>query len=532
MVFNNKTMYTDVKQIGQGSFGVVTLVKDSCGKFFAKKNVSDIIDILVGIRETDVLKRITGVHPYLINICDYSLHVEDTKYSIDQYLEYCSGGSLEELLDAEFKNPDRPIDPVLGGVRNRLLGLRNITESMVLLQNMGVYHMDMKTENILYRRRVDNKYEMCLCDFSNYFLDTLWKTNMEAPLVPQEAIMYRAPEIGLLRNSWEAHRKADVWALGVILMEIAGGWKTVQEIDSMVSVHTERIISLVDKIKVLQTNYIKRNGKRKNFKIPVKILLSNRVLPEELGKDFGKNISDESSLENQLLCSVFYAKQLCSPDIMKRACNESMEHFKIRKDTSDQDIIKGLYERILPRIFVTDVDKRISLQELYTLLSELLSKTPKTLPEQCNDIAEGGIWERIPDKVWRETVLEFQSYTSKCEISYGRKTISMPINHILFSKRIAEAALEKLIAGVDDVLSKDVTSRKKLYENILTASSFIASELLDFIIPYEQCTWFERHTLEDTAPFIKLVGDLLMGEIGQLLPNKEEMEYLSRMSSL
>ena len=79
-------MYTDVKQIGQGSFGTVTLVKDSHGKFFARKHISDIIDILVGVRETDVLKRIEGTHPYLINICDYTLHVEESKYSIDQYL--------------------------------------------------------------------------------------------------------------------------------------------------------------------------------------------------------------------------------------------------------------------------------------------------------------------------------------------------------------------------------------------------------------------------------------------------------------
>jgi serine/threonine protein kinase len=355
---------------------------------------------------------------------------------------------------------------------------------------------------------------------------------MEAPLVPQEAIMYRAPEIGLLRNTWEAHRKADVWALGVILMEIAGGWKTVQEIDSEVSVRTERIINLVDKIKILQTNYIKRNGKRKNFKLPAKILLSDRILREELGRDFGKDMSDETSLENQMLCSVFYAKQLCSPEILKRACEDSLEHFHVRKDTGDQELIRSLYETILPRIFVTDVEKRISLQELYTVLSELLSKNTIPTPEPFTGIAEGGIWERIPDKIWRETVLEFHSCTSGCEISYGRKTIPIPINHLLFSKRISEAALEKLIAGVDDILSKDVSSRRKFYENVLTASSFIASELLDFILPYDQCTWFERHTLEDTAPFIKLVGDLLMGEIGQLLPNTGEMDCLTGTSSL
>lgn len=532
MVFNNKIMYTEVKQLGQGSFGVVTLVKNQQGEFLARKNVSDIIDILVGIRETDVLKRMNNCHPSLVNISDYNLQIEDSKYIIDQYLEYCSGGSLEELLDGEFKNPDRPINPILGGVRQRISQLRKIIECMDILQRSGVYHMDMKTENILYRRREDKSYEMCLCDFSNYFLDTIWKEGMEAPLVPQEAIMYRSPEIGLLRNSWEAHRKADVWALGVILMEIVGGWKSVQEIDGEVTSRIERITNLTDKIKVFQTNHIKRTGKRKIFTIPSKLLISKRIFRDELGGEFGKEISDESSLEYQMLCSILYAHQFCSGEVLNKACQTAIEHFKIRKNNEDQELIKGIYETILPRIFNTDLEKRFSISELNHAICELLGESSHLPSKDETSIADGGMWERIPDKVWRETVLDFQTKISQCEILYGRKNMPIPVNHIVFSKRISEAALEKLIAGVDDVLSKDINKRKLFYENILTASSFIASELLDFILPHDQCKWFETHTLETTAPFIKLVGDLLMGELGALLPNEEEFKHLKERLSL
>lgn len=532
MVFNNKTMYTEVKQLGQGSFGIVTLVKNQEGDFLARKNVSDIIDILVGIRETDVLKRMNGCHPSLITISDYSLQIEDSKYIVDQYLEYCSGGSLEELLDSEFKNPDRPFDPVLGGVRQRISQIRKIVECMDVLQKEGVYHMDMKTENILYRRREDKTYEMCLCDFSNYFLDTIWKKGMDAPLVPQEAIMYRSPEIGLLRNSWEAHRKADVWALGVILMEIVGGWKSVQEIDAEVTSKIERITNLADKIKVFQTNHIKRTGKRKAFTIPSKLLISKRIFRDELGGEFGKDISDESSLEYQMLCSIFYAQQFCSGEILNKACQTAMEHFKMRKYDEDRELIKGIYEKILPGIFNTDMEKRFSITELNHALCELLGESEVSSLNNEVIIVDGGMWERIPDKAWRETVLEFQTQLNQCEILYGRKNLPIPINHIVFSKRISEAALEKLIAGVDDVLSKDTKKRKLFYENILTASSFIASELLDFILPHDQCKWFETHTLETTAPFIKLVGELLMGEFGTLLPNNEEFQHLKERLSL
>lgn len=523
-------MYTEIKELGKGSFGVVKLVKNSSDSYFAQKEIGDIIDILIGIRETDALYNIQGSHPSIINIEEYKLSVSEDRYVIKQYLEYCSGGSLEELLETEFKNPDRGISRTIGGIRQRLSNLTRIIESLVCIQNRGVYHMDIKTENVLYRKN-GKETEMCLCDFSNYYLKTSWKTGMQAPIIPLEAVIYRPPEIGFMQNSWESIEKADVWAMGVVMLETMGSWEFIQAMDAKAGAKCDLVKSLIDKIKVVQTNYTKRYGKRKEFKTPFQVMFGDLFSNLYPGCELGKKMQiDESSPEYELMLTAFYTKELTnSVNLSQNAKEISKRYFRLRKEESipDYDLLEGLFENILPKIFTADPSNRISMTELYTLLCELLgfeAKIPTPVTEQSLTV---GLWERIPDPVWKTVVEEFVENTKDLQIMYGKKTDQpLPVNMIVFAKHLAEDALEQIIMGCSDedkLVPKDKNQRKEFYSKILGVCVFISSELMDFIFPFEDCGWYESWCLSDLSPFLKLVGELLMGKIGSSVPTQEEL---------
>jgi serine/threonine protein kinase len=515
-------MVTVVKEIGRGSFGVVNLVKDDSGKFMAEKIVSDVIDILVGIRETDALIRLKDSHPNIVQIRDHKLSIEDDKYKIKQYMEYCSGGSLEDVLMEEFNHPDRGIHKMLGGIRNRLNSVLRIVESLLRSQEMGIYHMDIKTENMLFRR----EGEICLCDFSNYYLKTPWKHDMEAPVIPIESVMYRPPEIGFMRNSWEGYEKTDVWAMGVIMLEMLGSWEFVQCVDNNSVNKSNQIRDLAEKIRVFQTNYIKRNGNRKSLTTPFHLLFGDRFKGVCPDPEFGKKIADKSSAEYEMLLTAFYAAEYSKGDNIERALNESIAYFKLRKCSDDHELLRRVYQEVLPRVFQVDYEKRWSMKELCEAISGILGeKMFETYV--CNQgKLNVGLWERIPDPLWKKCFEEYYGEMKTQTIQYGKKAgMKLPLNAIMFTKHLAEDVLEKLIMGMESefLIPTDKDRRFEFYENIIAACTFLSSEFLDFIFPYQDCKWFEDKPLNEVAKYLELSSGLLMGEMGSSIPTSDEL---------
>jgi serine/threonine protein kinase len=518
-------MFKTIRELGRGSFGTVTLVKSEKDDYYACKEITDTIDILVGIRETDVLLRMNGLNPHIVGIHDYKLSVHDEKYVIQQYLEYCSEGSLEELIDKEFKTPDQGIRQPLGGIKQRIEHLCNIAGSLALLQTHGVYHMDIKTENIIYRRNGG----MCLCDFSNYYLKSEWKTGMEAPVIPLESVMYRPPEIGFMKNSWENFEKTDVWAFGIIMLETLGAWEHVLEVDRVVSEKGERVKDLADKIKILQTNFVKRNGRR-GFKTPFHILFG------DLGKDaggetFGKTFHDESSPEYEMILSAFYANEYIDKNKMAKALEISKDYFRLRRETDDLSMLDMVYQHVLNGVFRVNPSDRITMRELYERLCFCLGSetTEFPSPPPSNEVQNLGLWERIPDPLWKEC---FQNCYESCKdvkICYGKKTnYPLPLNSILFAKHLSEDVIENLIMGMDKnhFIPTSPKERTGFYNSILASCILMASEFMDFIFPVEECEWFQDKPLEDVAPYVKLCGGLLLGRIGISRPTISEKQAI------
>ena len=521
-----ESRYSEIKELGSGTFGVVKLVKDAqTGTFFACKEVEDVADILVGVRETDVMTRIRGLHPNIVSVEDFNMTVRGDRYRIKQVMEYCSGGSLEELLKEESTNPDRGIKGSIGGVYNRLENLLNIVNALGVLQRRGIFHMDVKTENILYRVPPTGKGktgkripEMCLCDFSNYYLETPWKGDLNPPAGPIEAVIYRPPEVGTLLHRPETYDKIDVWAMGVVIAETMGAWGVIQAADTRVTDSVGSMKALLDKIQLLRNNRKNgkdQGGKREKPSHPVKSLFPAWFFRDKLGGGFSS-----SSVENEMVHSLLYAREFSSGGFRETALKEAIDYFTVRgvSDLDSIHIITRVFDEVLPACFKLNPGDRITITGLSDLISDIL-KMPRfdfTVEEEMATNV-GGSWEIVLERVWRETVLDFYESTRGLQVQYGRlEKIPLPFQSVLLAKRIAEEYIK--------TCGPDQTS----YRAILGASMFLASELMDFIFPYENCSWFDDEwTLAKICPYIRQIAVSLMGKLGQLSMGAEDRQLLS-----
>lgn len=533
-------IYREIKELGEGAFGKVVLVKDEGGdRFLARKTVSDIIDILIGIRESDLLTRLGEVFststPSIVGMRDFRLYTEDEKYHAELYLDYCSGGSLESALENESKTPDRPPSILLGGVGDRLKKLGLVIHTLAFLQNMGVYHMDIKTENLLI-----HKGNFVLCDFSNYFRDSPWKTGLYPPVTPQEATFYRPPEVACGRVSRDSIPKADVWALGVLILELMGCWETVDRMDFRVNDRIQKMTSLVQRIKVCQTTLqkrAKRGSAKIRFEIPSRLLF-HRLYPSEFSETFGSEFENTKSPENEMIWCLMFAREIRDLDF-QQLFQDSLEYFRIRNSQIPEEeitMLETLFKNVLPNLLKPRLSERWGMREVSRMFEERMgvANPLKIQTEDSEEIMDIGLWDRIPDPLWKRVVLRFRESTEDLKIHYGNISMDYPIQHLVYTKHLAERVMEKMIVGVEDqnLIPKDSDERTLFYEKMLSACIFPASEILDFIFPYQRCRWFEGRELNTLTPYLEMCCKLLIGEIAFSRPSREELEVLKGETNL
>jgi serine/threonine protein kinase len=517
--------YRTVKPLGAGSFGSVDLVKcETENKFFAKKNISDIVDILVGIRELDLLVYLRGLDTRgcVAGVEDYRLTTDEDKYNSDIYLEFLSGGSLETLLSEEYRNPDKPISSGYG-VRKRVSEAGKLVHILNFLQKRGIYHLDIKTENVLLRKTG----EMVLCDFSNYFNASEWKLNMDAPIGPQEASMYRPPEVSLMRVTMDTIPKADSWALGVLFLEIFGCTAVVDEMDTRAGETLRRMVGLVERIKTFQTTFQKRkkqgSGPPIRFDPPARKLLS-RIIPRGMDAKFGADFEDSKSSENDMVWCSLFAKEIRALDF-DRCLEESRRYFQLRNHPGDLEILEPVFKTILPNLLNIRYEDRWGLQRLSEEFERLTGEKNPLRGEEDPGAGENpGLWDRVPDPLWKKTVHRFLDSSEGLKITYGIKSIPYPINHLIFSKALAEKTL--LLMQVSGDIPTEEGERGEFYGLLLSASALIGSEMFDFIFPHERCSWFADKPLCKIAPYVELCAKLNMGEIRTLKPTRAEIEVI------
>lgn len=200
----NIKKYTVIKNLGSGAAGTVDLVKhNETGSLFALKTIP-----LDNLNETErqsaelevqFLRVLVG--PTLIK--SHHSYVEKDKIYI--IMEYAEGGSLaDKVLYARINKRPFDSDTILNWISQVILGV-------MLMHSKNILHRDLKCQNLFLTK--DNIVKIGDFGISKQLdtLESLAKTAVGTPY-------FMAPEVCKGECYGE---KADVWAIGVILYEIA-----------------------------------------------------------------------------------------------------------------------------------------------------------------------------------------------------------------------------------------------------------------------------------------------------------------------
>ncbi|MFQ5424171.1 MAG: serine/threonine-protein kinase, partial [Phycisphaerae bacterium] len=195
--------YTIQRGVGRGGFGEVYYATSDGGKEVALKYLRENPQVeLRGVTHCLNLKS-----PYLVSIHDIRQNAEGDSFVI---MEYVSGPSLRDLLNATSGEPDSPLSGL--GAQKAAYFLREIGKGLSYLHDRGIVHRDMKPGNIFY--------EDGYVKIGDYGLAKIMAASQHSgQTVSVGTVHYMAPEVG----SGNYDRTIDIYALGVILYEMLLG---------------------------------------------------------------------------------------------------------------------------------------------------------------------------------------------------------------------------------------------------------------------------------------------------------------------
>jgi mitogen-activated protein kinase kinase len=200
--FDERTHFTVLRRLGEGTGGAVDLVTTSTGQVMARKVIARTANPAIHkqtLRELEFLSSTSS--PYIVN--HYGAFLAEHDQQICIIMEYCEAGSLDSLLDRMKETGLLCTEPVLGRIAASVL------RGLNYLHELQIIHRDIKPSNILVTRQGAVK----LCDFGvsgelvGSFAQTFTGTSY-----------YMAPE-RILHKPYTI--KADVWSLGLTLHEVA-----------------------------------------------------------------------------------------------------------------------------------------------------------------------------------------------------------------------------------------------------------------------------------------------------------------------
>ncbi|XP_011098281.1 germinal center kinase 1 isoform X2 [Sesamum indicum] len=194
--------FCDLELIGRGSFGDVYRGFD---KELKKEIAIKVIDLEESEDEIEDIQKEIAVlsecrSPYITEY--YCSYLRQTKLWI--VMEYMAGGSVADLIQ-----PNQPLDE--GSIA---CIIRDLLHAIEYLHNEGKIHRDIKAANILLTENGDVK----VADFgvSAQLTRTISrrKTFVGTPF-------WMAPEV--IQNAEGYNEKADIWSLGITVIEMAKG---------------------------------------------------------------------------------------------------------------------------------------------------------------------------------------------------------------------------------------------------------------------------------------------------------------------
>lgn len=204
--------YIVQKQIGEGSFGKVFIVKEKkTGKLYAAKisfekiNESSEDTILNLSREVNIIAKLN--HPSIIKFIGFSPINFRKKPKPVILTEFASNGSLNDLIKAErHSNSGTIFNSTL-----KLIIIYGIATAMSYLHKNDIIHRDLKPANILLNDFLFPK----IADFGLSKIKS--DTNDQSIAAIKGTPIYISPEIWV---NMQYIKASDVYAFGLILYEI------------------------------------------------------------------------------------------------------------------------------------------------------------------------------------------------------------------------------------------------------------------------------------------------------------------------
>ena len=194
--------YVEVSLLNQGSYGTVQLVQEvKSKKYFAAKRISLALSTREDVNTEIAVHSRLDKHPHAVHLHE---HFEDPQ-RIEHVLilEYCAGGDLHDVL----AKGNKPSSAEIKGIMLQLVDVLQFAHAR------HVYHRDVKPENIF----LASSNQIKLGDWG------LASTKKFCSDFETGSDQYMAPEC--FDRSMESYNaeKADIWALGIVFLNVLFG---------------------------------------------------------------------------------------------------------------------------------------------------------------------------------------------------------------------------------------------------------------------------------------------------------------------
>lgn len=196
------TIYNDIKKLGSGGFGEVTLCeRENDGHRFAKKQLINLSPDAVARFQREVRLLSSLDHPNVVKVLGQNLVEPPYFYVMPIY-----NVSLDAILE-ELAVDSKRIEEVFG----------RVLDGVAYAHEQGVIHRDLKPQNVL----LNNDSDLVVSDFGlGRQLDS-HSTRQTSTGVGMGTLLYMAPE--QYANAKAVDARSDVFALGRMLIELFTG---------------------------------------------------------------------------------------------------------------------------------------------------------------------------------------------------------------------------------------------------------------------------------------------------------------------
>jgi serine/threonine protein kinase len=139
-------------ELGQGTFGTVSLVEDASGTLFANKTCTYSKHLKRTVDEADIMRQLVGC-PFIVQLVDTIPNGE----GVDIVMELCEGNLLEFLKSFPL-GEDMVLDLI-----------SDVSNGLAFMSSKNMSHCDLKMENILYKsdETRPSGFRFLISDFGN-----------------------------------------------------------------------------------------------------------------------------------------------------------------------------------------------------------------------------------------------------------------------------------------------------------------------------------------------------------------------------